>query len=247
MRDLKYIIQRCFEGYLQDAICSPRNNVIHNFQYMNVPIFKDVFELPVFMIGRMSNCNLPVTSDEVDSFTACLNYIGTESTYKTLSSKMRAILINVFNKARLVKIPLDTQGENYYYGTCGAIFNKNLMPVMMMSWRIEKVKRDNTDTLFVYKFTQPILRVSPSVFTVKANPLTRYIINQIIPNALRNRYDAPHIYSNPLFPSTHESFNIKVDIGEFPFTLQKVNAPSVSTTNEELLHVALDHIDEVVQ
>lgn len=160
---------------------------------------------------------------------------------------MRNILINIFNRARLVKIPLDTQGENYYYGTCGAIFNKNLMPVMIMSWRIEKVQQDNPDKSFVYKFTQPILRVSPSVFTVKADSLTRYIINQIIPNALRNRYDAPHIYSNPLFPSTYESFNIKVDIDEFPFTLQKVNAPSVSTTNEELLNVALANIDEIAE
>lgn len=247
MRDLKYIIQRCFEGYFQDSIFPFRNNVIHNFQYINVPIFKDVFELPVFMLGNLSNCDLPVTSDEIDSFTACLNYTGTESDFKTLSSKMRNILITIFNRARLVKIPLDTQGENYYYGTCGAIFNKNLMPVMIMSWRIEKVQQDNPDKSFVYKFTQPILRVSPSVFTVKADSLTRYIINQIIPNALRNRYDAPHIYSNPLFPSTYESFNIKVDIGEFPFTLQKVNAPSVSTTNEELLNVALANIDEIVE
>lgn len=247
MRDLKCIIQRCFEGYLQNSVYSNADTTIRNFQYMNVPIFKDVFELPVFMIGKLSNCNLPVTSDEVDSFTARLNYIGTESNFKTLSSKMRAILINVFNRARLVKIPLDTQGENYYYGTCGAIFNKNLMPVMIMSWRIEKVQQDNPDKPFVYKFTQPILRVSPSVFTVKADSLTRYIINQIIPNALRNRYDAPNIYSNPLFPSTYKSFDIKVDIGEFPFTLQKVNAPSVSTTNEELLNVALANIDEIVE
>ena len=247
MRDLKYIIQRCFEGYLQDSIYSNVDTTIRNFQYMNVPIFKDVFELPVFMIGKLSNRNPSVTSDKVDSFTVRLNYIGTESNFKTLSSKMRAILINVFNKARLVKIPLDTQDENYYYGTCGAIFNKNLMPVMIMSWRIEKVQQDNSDKPFVYKFTQPILRVSPSVFTVKADSLTRYIINQIIPNALRNRYDAPHIYSNPLFLSTYESFSIKVDIGEFPFTLQKVNAPSVSTTNEELLNVALANIDEVVE
>lgn len=247
MRDLKYIIQRCFEGYFQDSIFPFRNNVIHNFQYMNVPIFKDVFELPVFMLGKLSNRNLPVTPDEVDSFTACLNYTGTESDFKTLSSKMRNILINTFNRARLVKIPLDTQGKNYYYGTCGAIFNKNLMPVMIMSWRIEKVQQDNPDKSFVYKFTQPILRVSSSVFTVKADSLTRYIINQIIPNALRNRYDAPPIYSNPLFPSTYESFNIKVDIGEFPFTLQKVNAPSVSTTNEELLNVALANIDEIAE
>lgn len=247
MRDLKYIIQRCFEGYLQDSIYFNTDTVIRNFQYMSIPIFKDVFELPVFMIGKLSNCNLPVTSDEVDSFTACLNYIGTESSFKTLSSKIRAILINVFNRARLVKIPLDTQGENYYYGTCGAIFNKNLMPVMIMSWRIEKVQQDNPDKSFVYKFTQPILRVSPSVFTVKADSLTRYIINQIIPNALRNRYNAPHIYRNSLFLSTYESFSIKVDIGEFPFTLQKVNAPSVSTTNEELLNVALANIDEIAE
>lgn len=247
MTDLKHTIQRCFEGYLQDSIFPSRDNVIHNFQYMNVPIFKDVFELPVFMIGRMSNCNLPVTSDEADSFTACINYIGAESTYKTLSSKMRDILINAFNGARLVKIPLDPQGENYYYGTSGAIFDKNLIPVMMMSWRIEKVQQNNVDKSFVYKFTQPILRVSPSVFTAKANPLTRYIINQIIPNTLICRCDTPQIYNNSLFPSTFESFNVKVDIGDFPFSFRKVNTPSVSTTNEELLHVALEHIDEVIE
>ena len=247
MTDLKHTIQRCFEGFFQDTIYSYRDNVIRNFQYMNVPVFKDVFELPTFMFRELFNYDSSAIVDTVDTFTACLNHTGAKSTYKTLSSKMRNILINTFNRARLVKIPLDTQGENYYYGTCGAIFNKNLMPVMIMSWRIEKVQQDNPDKSFVYKFTQPILRVSPSVFTVKADSLTRYIINQIIPNALRNRYDAPHIYSNPLFPSTYESFNIKVDIGEFPFTLQKVNAPSVSTTNEELLNVALANIDEIAE
>lgn len=66
MRDLKYIIQRCFEGYFQDSIFPIRDTAIRNFQYMNVSIFKDVFELPVFMLGKLYNCNLPVTSDEVD-------------------------------------------------------------------------------------------------------------------------------------------------------------------------------------
>lgn len=247
MTDLKHTIQRCFEGFFQDTIYSYRDNVIHNFQYMNVPVFKDVFELPTFMFRELFNYDSSAIVDTVDTFTACLNYTGAKSTYKTLSSKLRIILTQMFHTARLVKIPLDPLGENYYYGTCGAIFDKDLMPVMIMSWRVEKVQQNNVDKSFVYKFTQPILRISPSVFTAKANPLTRYIINQIIPNTLICRCDTPQIYNNSLFPSTFESFNVKVDIGDFPFSFRKVNTPSVSTTNEELLHVALKHIDEVVE
>lgn len=247
MTDLKHTIQRCFEGFFQDNVFSFRDNVIRNFQYMNVPVFKDVFELPAFMLRKLFNWDSSAIVDTVDTFTACLNYTGAKSTYKTLSSKLRVILTQMFHTARLVKIPLDPLEENYYYGTCGAIFDKNLMPVMIMSWRIEKVQQNTIDKPFIYKFTQPILRVSSSVFTTKANPLTRFIINQIIPNTLICRCDTPQIYSNSLFPSTYESFNVKVDIGDFPFSFRKVNTPSVSTTNEELLHVALDHIDEVVE
>ncbi len=247
MIDLKSIIKRCFEGYSVEPYFSRNENAIHNFLNMNVPVYKDTFEIPVFLLEKLSLSNSPITSGMIDSFTVRLNNIGAKSTYKSLPSKIRDVLNRKFKSIRLIKIPLDTQGDNYYYGTCGAIFNKDFLPIMMMSWRIEKFQQDDAERPFIYKFVQPILRVSPSVFTTKGDSITRHVINQVIPNALDCRCNNPMVYDNPLFDNKYNYFNVKVDIDNFPFSFSKVCAPSVSTTNEELLSVALDHIDEVVE
>ena len=236
MINLKNVIKRCFDEYSSDFYFIRNEDAVRNFLYMNVPVYKESFEIPVFLLEKLSIRNFPVAS--IDSFTVHLNNIGAESTYKSLPLKVRDVLQTKFENMRLTKISLGTQGDNYY-GTCGAIFNKDFLPIMIMSWRIEKFQQDNVDRAFIYKFVQPILRISPSV--------KRNIINQIIPNALDCECCNPTLYNNPLFDNNYRYFNVKVDIDNFPFSFSKVCAPSVSTTNEELLSVALDHIDEVVE
>lgn len=247
MVDLKDIIKRCFDGYSTDFYFQRNDSTVRNFLYMSVPVYKESFEIPVFLLEKLSLSNSPITSGMMDSFTIRLNHINAESTYKSLPSKVRDVLQRKFESIRLIKISLGTQGDNYYYGTCGAIFNKDFLPIMIMSWRIEKFQQDNADRPFIYKFVQPILRISPSVFIDKNDSVKRNIINQIIPNALDCECHNPTIYNNPLFDNSYRYFNVKVDIDNFPFSFSKVCAPSVSTTNEELLSVALDHIDEVVE
>lgn len=244
MINLKDVIKRCFDGYSLDFHFIRDEDAVRNFLYMNVPVYKESFEIPVFLLEKLSLSNSPAAS--IDSFTVHLNNIGAESTYKSLPLKVRDVLQTKFKDMRLTKISLDTQGDNYY-GTCGAIFNKDFLPIMIMSWRIEKFQQDNADRPFIYKFVQPILRISPSVFIDKNDSVKRNIINQIIPNALDCECHNPTVYNNPLFENSYRYFNVKVDIDNFPFSFSKVCAPSVSTTNEELLSVALDHIDEVVE
>ena len=39
----------------------------------------------------------------------------------------------------------------------------------------------------------------------------------------------------------------KVEIARCPFVLKKADTPSISTTRENLLQLAIDHIDEFIQ
>ncbi len=248
MRDLKNIIRSGFEGYSVETHYYIDNNTLNNFLYMNIPAFNDTFELPVFLLKKLYATSQSDTPVMADSFCVCLNYLGANSNYKSIPSKVRDVLSKTFNSnVRLIKITFGTQEDDYYYGTCGAIFNKNFLPVIIMSWRVEKVQQDNTDRPFIYEFTQPILRVSPSVFTAKNDSITRYIINQIIPKALDCRCYTPHILGNPLFSNSTYCNSIKVDIGDFPFSFRNVCTPSISTTNRQLLDVALNNIDEIIE
>ena len=44
-----------------------------------------------------------------------------------------------------------------------------------------------------------------------------------------------------------ESISVKIDIDDIPFTILDTDIPSVSTTNKQLLQLAIDHIDEITQ
>lgn len=248
MRDLQNIIKRSFEGFSENVYHNHNSNLLNNFLYMDVPVFNDNFELPVFLLKKLF-CNNPTdTINSANCFSVCLNYCGVESQYRSTPSMVRDVLSKELNNTRFIKISFGSQEDDYYYGISGAIFNKNFLPVVMMTWQVEKVLQDNADRPFIYKFVQPILRVSPSVFTAKNDPITRHIINQIIPKALDCRCCTPHIFGNPLFSdSTYHNYAIKVDIGNFPFSFRNVCTPSISTTNRQLLDVALNNIDEIME
>ena len=41
-------------------------------------------------------------------------------------------------------------------------------------------------------------------------------------------------------------FPVKVEIEDCPFTIRAAATPSISTTNQQLLQVAIDHINEIL-
>jgi hypothetical protein len=40
---------------------------------------------------------------------------------------------------------------------------------------------------------------------------------------------------------------VKIEIDECPFVIRGTDVPSISVTNEDLLQLAADHIDEIIQ
>jgi hypothetical protein len=41
--------------------------------------------------------------------------------------------------------------------------------------------------------------------------------------------------------------HVKIEIDECPFVIRSTDVPSISVTNEDLLQLAADHIDEILQ
>ena len=248
MWNLKTAIKHSFEEYYSNSPVDPCEYNSQNYLYMNVPAFKDTFEIPVFLLQYLTIYRNLIHQETPDSFTVFLNYKNLKSSYKSLSSQICSLLVQSFPENRLIRICLRAkEAEIAYYITHGAIFNKDFFPIMMMSWKYEKIPSEDTTLLCRYKPVQPILRISPSVFTDNSDSVTRFIINHILSTALECRCFSPHIYHNDLFIRDDTFFDIKVDIGNFPFSFTKANAPSVSTTNEELLNVALNNIDEILE
>lgn len=240
MRDLQYILSDCFQyGYRDNyasLTCNP--NVEESISYMDIPISNEDFEIPVFALGKLNQ----VYTDSL--LVVELKYARAITTYKALDTGVRDILHKDFKNCRLIKIPTKPQ-EPIYYGTYGAIFDKDFKPVVMLMWEVNKVKDEEGETK--YKFIRPILRVHPSVFIHRGNSIERYIINKLIPAALGNTYIYSPYASRAFIDTSVNRFSLHVEINDFTFNIRKPGIPTISTTNEDLLKVALDNLNELVQ
>lgn len=247
MRDLQCILHNCFE------------NTYHSRCYWNIPNFnqdsksiylvlpiKDSFDLPAFALNALK--------PDIDYLAVNLQDIGADTSYKSLDAATRDILTINFKRNRLIKLPTKA-GEPAYYGTYGAIFNKDFVPIVMVLWKMQRKavsKEDKEDYPYTYeyKFVQPILRVNPIVFINRSNSVERYIINKLLSSAVQN-YNIDRPRGLGVFiddTSQYNIFRLKVEIENFSFfILKKPDVPSISTTNEELLKVVLDNIEETVE
>lgn len=241
MVNLEGIIRNCFEypigSYCYAAFDYTIPNKLCN---MVIPITGDCLEIPVFLLEEFLRTKVN-KENPVDAFVVKLNTVHRVSDYKSIDAIMRNVLHSTYRSCRLVKIiSTGTHGKTYY-GTLGAIFNENYQPIAMCSWQVMKT---SSGTL---KYLKPILRVNPCSFINKSDSVERYIVNKLVPTALR----IPDVYA----PYTRCSdrgnnttlFKIKVEIDQCPFTIERPDAPSISTTNRNLLDIALNNIDEVVQ
>lgn len=244
MRDLQYIIHNCFEDIYHNRCYTPisRPDANGKSAYLVVPI-KNSFELPIFALRALK--------PDVDYLAITMQDIGSRTSYKSLDSGTRDILTLDFKNNRLTKLPTKA-GEPIYYGTYGAIFDKDFMPMIMVLWQMQKeaVEDKEYPYAYKYKFVQPILRVNPKVFINRSNSVERYIINKIISSAVENYSVERPRTSEKFFDESncYSSFKMRVEIGNFPDAiLKKPDVPSISTTNEELLKTALDNIEEIME
>ena len=202
-------------------------------KYMEIPISENRFEVPIF---AMDGFDKAIRSNirgyrNIEALTVILNSTGYHSGYVTLDRNMTDVLLERFSRSRLALVNVkDKNNVLTYYGTQGAIFDKDLNPVMMCSFLMEKNQEGN------YRCVRPILRIKPQVYMNKANPMERYIVNKIAPTCLSN---------SVLANGTTRSVP-KVEIDECPFVIRTSDVPSASTTNKELLQIAINHVDEII-
>lgn len=247
MTNIQTLIQNCFEIWTCRETRTARR-AYHHAHCMVIPMTQDTFELPALANNAVF---LEKTRDGMVDTVVLPLYCDRKSWYKTTASCIQ----NSINYSCRTPIQIPNPGAegSPYYCACGAIFDKDFQPVLMVSWTMERVSVEDAkeeDWAFRFRFLQPILRVSPEVIINKSNPIERYIVNQIIPKTLSLSVVTPAYYSrSDVFVKdfSTRSRTPQVIIDKMPFEIKKVEAPSVSTTNKELLNVALSHIEEVIE
>lgn len=252
MRDLKTAISYCFECVASDAYNINRSvSFTDKSSYMLIPVTGDNIEIPTMAMYSLPTLENKILQKEpIDALVVNLNNNGGYSSFKSVSASIRDAFTVLYKNAHLRRLVTVGDPEKTYYGTYGAIFDENFKPIVMLSWELKKIYRDDEQDPFRYKFIRPILRVAPEVFINKSNTVERFIINQIIPTALSITYlSSPEFYNCKIYDSNSYNCNtkVKVLIEKIPFIIKEADVPSISTTNEELLGTALNYIDEIIE
>lgn len=250
MMDLQSTLRCCFENDFNDVTWGNNPTLDMNTPSIIIPINKEEFEIPVFALDLFNSMLRDSSTDynNLDALVLQLLVGNRTCTYKSLDSRVRNILIKKYKISHLWKLIKTEDPEITYYATSGAIFNQNYEPVMLMTWQMRKVHTEVSPQEF--EFVRPILRVSPEVIVNKVDPVQRHIGNKIIPLVLAERYiSRPTMDYSRIYGEVPRStyYRVKVIIDKMPFPLQTADVPSISTTNEVLLNIALNYIDEVVQ
>lgn len=252
-RDLEQAIEVAFRGtntYTRSCQhwYGDRNILVSTKKYMEIPIKEDLFELPVFALLDFNNLTRDNKDLSTDVITAMLFSLNGEPRYKSLDRYMRDIILEQFTHSRLVKCEVKQGTETIlYYGTHGAVFDKHFKPMMMCSWIMER-QWLNEETR-EYKFIKPILRIDPECYIHQWDPMQRWIVKKAASAALSETIYRP--YRGSLTTAFEEipynsQAELIVEIGKSPFKIRTADIPSISTTNESLLQLAIDHIEEVV-
>lgn len=250
MRDLRTALSYCFECVAADTYSISRSiSFTDKSSYMLIPVTGDNIEIPTMTMYSLPTLENKILQKEpIDALAVNLNNNGGYSSFKSVSASIRDAFTVLYKNAHLRKLVTVGDPEKTYYGTYGAIFDENFKPIVMLSWELKKIYRDDEQDPFRYKFISPILRVAPDVFINKSNTVERFIINQIIPTALSITYlSSPIFHRSMIYESNSGNCKVKVLIEKIPFIIKETDVPSISTTNEELLGTALNYIDEIVE
>lgn len=252
MRDLKTAISYCFEDSDPSNYSLNRGiSFTSKSSYMLIPVTGDNIEIPTMAMYSLYKVADKITNKKpIDTIVINLENTGGFTTYKSVDACFRDAFRVSYQNARLRKLITVGNPEKTYYGTYGAIFDENFKPVVMLSWELKKIYRDDEQDSFKYKFIRPILRVAPEVFINKSNTVERFIINKLIPTTLSLTHIYPPINpGNRIFDSGSIGYDrkAKILIEDCPFVIKETDVPSISTTNEELLGTALNYIDEIIE
>lgn len=221
-----------------------------NSSYMVIPVSGNAIEVPAFALRNFME--YVIQKGSLDNMVVCLMDSGVVTTYASMPSKIQDALslpystIRSFRTERMLKIITGSSPNDYYYGTQGMLLNHDFLPVMMMSWLLEKMgeaEEGKETTGTKYKLVRPILRIAPEVIN-KSDALKRYIVNKIMPTSLEGTIRSPRMLG---LRAEQPRMRVRVEIDQNPFLVRKTAMPSISTTNQELLDIALENLDEIVQ
>lgn len=251
MRDLKNAIFYCFEDSNQSNY-SPNRGISFTSKssYMLIPVTGDNIEIPTMaMYSLYKVADKIINKKPIDTIVINLENTGGFTTYKSVDACFRDAFRTQYQYARLRRLITVGNPEKTYYGTYGAIFDENFKPVVMLSWELKKIYRDNGQDPFKYKFIRPILRIAPEVFINKSNTVERFIINKLIPTTLSLTRIYSPIFRSMIYETNNGDCNLKakVLIEDCPFVIKETDVPSISTTNEKLLGTVLNYIDELIE
>ena len=248
MRDLDEAIRYLYRGtYTSSGITGRYEQSYKELaipKHLEIPINSYRFELPVFAMSnffKMVRTLPPSKIEKINALILDLYSMGYSTRYKTMSKYMPGVLIEDIIAYGQLYLPIKEENQ-HYYGCHGAIFTREFKPIMMCSWMVEV---HNSDDTTIYDFQYPILRIRPECYLHQSNQMEKWIVKKLLPLALTIKVCIPSMEDSAIRVPT-QSLPIKVEIADFPFKIRATEAPSISTTNEELLKVVINHAEELI-
>ena len=211
-------------------------------KYLEIPINKDVIEVPMFIFRKFRYAlshNLDTDAEAIAVRIETRNHI---SRYKSLERSMQDLLLDSY-QSKLVRVPIENRdGTSIYFCTHGAVFSPVFEPLFLCSWQLQKIEEGN------YKLLKPVIWMHPSVYTDNTDKMAKFLASKVVSYALSNSISVNYsdVTSSRIL-SYDRLYYPQVVIGKCPFVLRDMETPSISTTNEELLQIAIDHKDELIQ
>lgn len=213
-------------------------------KYLEIPIDSNVFELPVLALDAF--VDMLGSNKESDVLVAQLYSSGSESEYKSLDAIIKDTLSTPISR-HLCKINVQNS-TNVYYGTFGAVFNADMEPLMMLSWIMER--RTGSDGKVMYRYKRPLLRLHPDPCVIKEDALQNLLAGRLLSKTLQVSVGIPWFRQIVGFIDQSRSFygnSVRIEIDKSPFVIKETDTPSISLTNEALLQMAAEHMDEIMQ
>ena len=200
---------------------------------MKVPIKGNELEIPIFTLNKFIDWEKDNYSEDVSTMMVSLFHADVGVGYSTFESNFKHLLQYYYADYRLSTIMAKDKNNNVPYFMCsGAVFTEDMEPCMLNT---VKLTMDSNRKITAW---EPVLRLSPICWSLN-DTMSRMLIGKY----LREIIQSPEVYCG--FDYRLPYRKIKVEIGDIPFEIISPRAPSILTTNQELLQTAIDHIDEI--
>lgn len=246
-RNINDLVHDLFYGRTQYAYHSdPHDDKLkEEYTYMEIPINKSEFEIPLFALDSFNSIYSKENNTTIEAIVAFLKTVHKTPGYKTLNRNMMDVLLESLDQT-LIKVSVDYNGsERPYFVTKGAVFDSHFKPLLLCSWNISRGKACNGYATCLVEY--PIIRISPDCYLHQNDNMQKFICKRFINASLSTCLNLQNCTINTsLNARDRTAFKTpKVEIGEFPFTIKIVSTPSISTTNETLMNILKEHLDEI--